>query len=57
MNNTIHALKSWLHDFLSSCLHRLKIFKIWKRALVVVISNPIKPVGHQGAIDRYPTAS
>ena len=29
------ALKSWLHHFLSSCLHQLKIFKIWRRALVV----------------------
>ena len=39
------ALKSWLCDFLSSCLRRLKIFKIWKRALVVAIPKPIKPVG------------
>ena len=34
------ALKSWLRDFLSSCLRRLKIPKIWKRALVVVIPKP-----------------
>ena len=26
------ALKSWLRDFLSSCLRRLKIPKIWRRA-------------------------
>ena len=39
------ALKSWLHDFLSSCLHRLKIPKIWRRALVVMIPKPTKPVG------------
>ena len=39
------ALKSWLRDFLSSCLHRLKIPKIWRRALVVAIPNPGKPVG------------
>ena len=39
------ALKSWLHDFLSSCLHRLKIPKIWRRALVVAIPKPAKPVG------------
>ena len=42
---TIHAgaaLKSWLHDFLSTCLSRLKIPKIWKRALVVTIPKPIK---------------
>ena len=29
------ALKSWLCDFLSSCLHRLKTLKIWRRVLVV----------------------
>ena len=28
------ALKSWLRDFISSCLRRLKIPKIWRRALV-----------------------
>ena len=28
------ALKSWLCDFLSSCLRQLKISKIWRRALV-----------------------
>ena len=39
------ALKSWLHDFLSSCLHRLKILKIWRRALVVAMPKPMKPVG------------
>ena len=39
------ALKSWLRDFLSSCLRRLKIFKIWRRALVIVIPKPGKPVG------------
>ena len=37
------ALKSWLRDFLSSCLRRLKIPKIWSRALVVAITK--KPVG------------
>ena len=39
------ALKSWLRDFLSSCLRRLKIPKIWRRALVVAIPKPGKPVG------------
>ena len=39
------ALKSWLRDFLSSCLRRLKIPKIWRRALVVAIPKPTKPVG------------
>ena len=38
------ALKSWLSDFLSSCLRRLKIW-IWRRALVVAIPKPAKPVG------------
>ena len=44
----LHAgatLKSWLRDFISSCLHRLKISKIWRRALVVAIPKPGKPVG------------
>ena len=39
------ALKSWLRDFLSSSLRRLKIPKIWRRALVVAIPKPGKPVG------------
>ena len=39
------ALKSWLRDFLSSCLRRLKIPKIWRGALVVAIPKPGKPVG------------
>ena len=47
------ALKSWLRDFLSSYLRRLKIPKIWRRALVVVIPKPTKPVGTQRVIDRY----
>ena len=38
------ALKSWLRDFLYSCLRRLKIRKIWRRALVVAIPKPGKPV-------------
>ena len=40
------ALKSWLHDFLSSCFRRLKIPKIWRRALVVANPKPTKPVGN-----------
>ena len=40
------ALKSWLRDFFSSCLRRLKIPKIWRRALVIVIPKPTKPVGN-----------
>ena len=39
------ALKSWLRDFLSSCLRRLKIPKIWRRPLVVAIPKPMKPIG------------
>ena len=35
------ALKSWLCDFFSSCLRRLKIPKIWRRALVVAIPNKV----------------
>ena len=44
----LHAgapLKSWLRDFLFFCLRRLKIPKIWRRALVVAIPKPGKPVG------------
>ena len=39
------ALKFWLRDFLSSCLRRLEIPKIWRRAPVVEIPKPMKPVG------------
>ena len=39
------ALESWLRDFLSFCLHRLKIPKIWRRALVVAMPKPTKAVG------------
>ena len=39
------ALKSWLRDFLSSCLRRLHISKIWRRALIDAIPKPTKPVG------------
>ena len=38
------ALKSWLRGFLSSCLRQLKIIKVWRRALVVAIPKPKKPV-------------
>ena len=38
------ALRSWLRDFLSSCLRQLKIPKIWRKALVVAIPKPMKPV-------------
>ena len=39
------ALKSWLRDFLCCCLRQLKIPKIWRRALVVAIPKPTKPMG------------
>ena len=39
-------MKSWLRDFISSCLRPLKISKIWRRALVVAIPKPAKPVGY-----------
>ena len=38
-------MKSWLRDFLSSCLRPLKICNIWRRALVFAIAKPTKPVG------------
>ena len=38
------ALKSWLRGFLSSCLRQLKVPKVWRRALVVAIPKPKKPV-------------
>ena len=40
------ALKSWLRDFLSFCLHRLKITKIWTRS-----RNQQSPWGTQRVID------
>ena len=46
------ALKSWFRDFLSSCLLRLKVPKIWRRALVVAIPKPIKPLS--GLLFRHP---
>ena len=37
-------MKSWLCGFLSFCLRHLKIPKVWRRALVVAIPKPKKPV-------------
>ena len=48
------ALKSWLRDFLSSCLCRLKISKIWRRAIVVAIAKPAKPVGDPKSYQPIP---
>jgi len=39
------ALKSWFCDFLTSCMRQLKIPNIWRRALVVAIPTPEKPLG------------
>ena len=39
------ALRSWFCDFLNSCIHQLKIPKIWRRALIVAIPKPEKPLG------------
>jgi len=39
------ALKYWFCDFLSSCMCQLKIPKIWRRALIVTIPKPEKPLG------------
>ena len=36
------ALKSWLYGFLSSCLRRLQIPKIWKIVWAVAIPKPMK---------------
>ena len=38
-------MKSWLCEFLSSCLRNLKTTKIWRRALVVTIPKPNKLAG------------
>ena len=38
------ALKSWFCDFLTSCMRQLKIPKIWRRALIVPIPKPEKPL-------------
>ena len=38
------ALKTWFCGFLSLCLRRLKILKIWRRVLAVVIPYSKNPV-------------
>ena len=43
------ALKSWLYEFLSSCLHHLKIPKIWRRAGKVAIPKPNKHLDDAGS--------
>ena len=39
------AVKSWFFGLLSSCMCQLNIPKIWRRALVVAIPKPEKPLG------------
>jgi len=39
------ALKSWFYDFFTSCLRQLQIPKICRRALIVAIPKPEKPLG------------
>ena len=41
--HAVSALKSWFSDFLTSCMHQLKIPKIWRRTLIVAIPTPEKP--------------
>jgi len=48
------ALKSWFCDFLTSCMGRLKIPNIWRRALIVAIPKPEKPLGHPKSYRPYP---
>ena len=46
------ALKSWFCDFLNSFMRQLKIPKIWRRALVVAILKPEKPLGNPKSYRR-----
>jgi len=41
------ALKSWFCDFLNSCMHQIKIPKIWREALIQTrkLSQPQAPEG------------
>ena len=47
------ALKSWLRDFISSCLRRLKIPRSGEERLWSRSQNPESPWGIQRLIDRY----
>jgi len=40
------ALKSWFCNFLNNCMRQFKIPKIWRRALVVAMPKPEKPLGN-----------
>jgi len=45
MHHDRSALKSWFCDFLTSCMRQFKIPKIWRRAQIVAIPKPEKPLG------------
>ena len=38
------ALLSSFCDFLTSCMYQIKIPKIWRRAIIVAIPEPVKPL-------------
>ena len=42
---TSQPKESWFCHFLNSCMRQLKFPKIWRRALVVAIPKPEKPLG------------
>jgi len=42
--HAVSALKSWFCNFFTSCIRQLRIRKIWRRALVVGIPKPEKPL-------------
>ena len=48
------ALKSWLCDFLTSCMCQLKNPSIWRIALIVAIPKTEKSLGSQRATALYP---
>ena len=45
------ALISWFCDFLNSCMRKLKIPNMWRRALVAAIPKPEKPLGDPKSFD------
>ena len=43
----LHARKvaiTWLQEFYSTCIRRLRISKLWRRAVVIAIPKPNKPI-------------
>ena len=47
------ALKSWFSNFLTSCMCKLKIPNIIRRALIVAIPKPEKPPGDPKSYPLY----